>query len=77
MRSSPTSAALAATVALALIGNAAFCGVISNPHDRYGSRMAWIAVFAVGLTAWRVCAIARERYKNAQTGRNFDGLMKF
>ena len=29
---------LAATVALALLGNAFICGVISGPHDRYGAR---------------------------------------
>jgi hypothetical protein len=38
---------LAATVCLALLGNAAICGVISGPHDRYGSRLVWIAVFTV------------------------------
>jgi peptidoglycan/LPS O-acetylase OafA/YrhL len=41
---------LAATVSLALLGNAFVCGVISGPHDRYGARMAWIATF-VGLIA--------------------------
>jgi len=34
---------LAATVCLALLGNAVVCGVISGPHDRYGSRLVWIA----------------------------------
>jgi len=38
---------LMATVCLALLGNAFICGVISGPHDRYGSRLAWIATFAV------------------------------
>lgn len=38
---------LAATVALALLGNAFICGVISGPHDRYGARMAWVATFVV------------------------------
>ena len=38
---------LAATVALALLGNAAICGIISGPHDRYGSRLVWIAVCTV------------------------------
>ena len=52
---------LATTVALALLANAAFCGVISNPHDRYGSRITWIAVFGVALAAWRAFVIARER----------------
>jgi len=38
---------LATTVCLALLGNAVICGVISGPHDRYGSRLVWIAVFTV------------------------------
>ena len=41
---------LAATVTLALLGNAFICGVISGPHDRYGARMVWLATFVV-LTA--------------------------
>ena len=53
---------LAATIALALLANAAFCGVISNPHDRYGSRMVWIAAFAAALAAWRGFALARDRW---------------
>ncbi len=52
---------LAVTLALALLGNAAVCGVISNPHDRYGARIVWIAVFAVALTAWRAVILARQR----------------
>ena len=51
---------LAGTVALALLANAAFCGVISNPHDRYGSRIVWIAVFTATLAAWRAVALARS-----------------
>ncbi len=38
---------LTATVVLALLGNAVICGVISGPHDRYGSRLVWIATFTV------------------------------
>ncbi|MBR1172598.1 hypothetical protein JQ617_01405 [Bradyrhizobium sp. KB893862 SZCCT0404] len=38
---------LAATVTLALLGNAFICAVISGPHDRYGARMAWVATFVV------------------------------
>jgi hypothetical protein len=52
---------LAATLIVALLGNAAFCGVISNPHDRYGARMVWIAVYAVAIAAWRAVALVRER----------------
>jgi hypothetical protein len=44
---------LAATVSLAMLGNAFICGVISGPHDRYGARMAWIATFAVLILALR------------------------
>ena len=44
---------LAATVALALMGNAFVCGALSIPHDRYGARMVWLAVFAVLLALVR------------------------
>jgi hypothetical protein len=42
---------LAATVALAVLANAAVCGVFSNPHDRYGARIVWLAVLTVLLAA--------------------------
>jgi hypothetical protein len=45
---------LAATVALALLANAVVCGVLSNPHDRYGARLAWLAPLAVLLAAGRL-----------------------
>jgi hypothetical protein len=38
---------LAATVCLALLANAFVCGVISGPHDRYGSRLVWLATFVI------------------------------
>jgi uncharacterized membrane protein len=44
---------LAATVTLAMLGNALICGVISGPHDRYGARMVWIATFVVLIAAVR------------------------
>jgi hypothetical protein len=44
---------LAATVSLALLGNAIVCGVISGPHDRYGSRLVWIATLAVLIAVFR------------------------
>jgi hypothetical protein len=44
---------LAATVSLALLGNAFICGVISGPHDRYGARLAWIATFVALIAAIR------------------------
>ena len=37
----------AALLFVALLGNAAICGVLSNPHDRYQSRLAWLAVLVL------------------------------
>jgi hypothetical protein len=34
---------LALTVSFAVLANAAVCGVFSNPHDRYGARIVWLA----------------------------------
>jgi hypothetical protein len=48
--------ALAATVAVALLVNAAVCGVLSNPHNRYGARLVWIATLAVALVPMRLAA---------------------
>ncbi len=44
---------LAVTAALAILLNAAVCGVLANPHDRYGARMAWIAALVVLMASWR------------------------
>ena len=43
---------LAAAVTLALLANAFVCGALSNPHDRYGARMVWLAGLAVA-SPWR------------------------
>jgi hypothetical protein len=45
---------LAAVAALALLANAFICGALSNPHDRYGARMVWLATLAVALALVRV-----------------------
>ena len=45
---------LAAVVTLSLLGNAAACGVLSGPHDRYGARIVWIATFVVGAALLRL-----------------------
>jgi hypothetical protein len=34
---------LATTVTVAVLINAAVCGGLSNPHDRYGARIIWLA----------------------------------
>lgn len=36
-------------VMAALLGNALICGALSNPHDRYQSRLVWLPVFALAL----------------------------
>ena len=37
---------MAAFVALAVPAKAFVCGALSNPHDRYGARIVWLAVLA-------------------------------
>jgi hypothetical protein len=38
-------------ILIVLAGNAAVCGALSNPHDRYQSRIIWLATFALGIAA--------------------------
>jgi hypothetical protein len=47
---------LAATATAALLANAFVCGVLSNPHDRYGARLVWIAPLVVTLLLCRLYA---------------------
>ena len=44
-------AGLALFVLVALGGNAFICGALSNPHDRYQSRLVWLATLVVGMAA--------------------------
>jgi hypothetical protein len=44
---------LIATVCLTLLGNAFICGVISGPHDRYGSRLVWITTCTLVIAAMK------------------------
>ncbi len=45
---------LAITAALAILGNAVVCGVLANPHDRYGARIVWLATFVIVIALWRL-----------------------
>lgn len=45
---------LALVCMLALLGNAFVCGGLANPHDRYGARIVWLAVFIAGLALLRL-----------------------
>ena len=42
---------LPVVLAVALAGNAIICGVFSNPHDRYQSRLMWLPAFVLMLMA--------------------------
>jgi hypothetical protein len=49
-------ARMLAFLGLALVGNALICGALANPHDRYLSRMVWVATLGVVLVMlgrWR------------------------
>jgi hypothetical protein len=46
-------ALLATTVTLAILGNAVVCGALSNAHDRYGARLAWVPLLVSVLAALR------------------------
>lgn len=56
----PDIGELAATVTLALLANAFICGALSNPHDRYGARMVWLATFVVALAFAHTRRSARD-----------------
>jgi hypothetical protein len=58
---------LAATAAVAIIANAVVCGAISNPNDRYGARMAWLAPLVLVLAGFR----AADR--NAESATRWKG----
>ena len=45
---------LALVCILALLANAFVCGGLANPHDRYGARVVWLAVFTAGLALVRL-----------------------
>lgn len=64
----------AAVVMVTILGNAFVCGALSGPHDRYGSRIVWLATFVAAIAAadWLLNAGKRQmpqgrRDKNAST----------
>ncbi len=48
-------AMLATSIATALLANACVCGILSNPHDRYGARLIWLGTLVAALLACRLC----------------------
>jgi hypothetical protein len=67
--------ALAGTVAFAILANAFICGPLSNAHDRYGARMAWIATFVACVALARFALGARAAGGAAAYGRP-DGILR-
>jgi hypothetical protein len=62
-------ALLAATITTVLLANACVCGILSNPHDRYGARLIWLGSLVSALLVCRVCLkwrAARDRADDTQ-----------
>lgn len=57
--------ALATACAIALLANAVVCGVLSNPHDRYGARLVWLACFTTAIALVRVVEELRRDISSA------------
>ncbi|HRF07763.1 MAG TPA: hypothetical protein PL193_03850 [Xanthobacteraceae bacterium] len=56
---------LAATLMLALLANAFVTGVLSNPHHRYGARIAWAAPFFWSLIAVQLLLVRKSWQETA------------
>jgi hypothetical protein len=61
-------ARLAATVTVAILANAFACGALSGPHDRYGARMVWIAVFTAAIAILGAIENRAERTQKKALG---------
>jgi hypothetical protein len=54
------AAMLPALLSVALVGNAAICGVVAGMNDRYQARLAWLAPLAIGLAGWSFAGARRK-----------------
>jgi hypothetical protein len=52
---------LPAFVLVALFANAFICGALSNPHDRYQSRLVWVPVLVIALSRQRLPAFSLRK----------------
>jgi hypothetical protein len=59
---------LAVTVTLTILGNAVICGALSNAHDRYGARIAWVPLLVSALMLLRRQRIAAAASEEAFVG---------
>jgi hypothetical protein len=62
---------LAASTTTVLLANALVCGVLSNPHDRYGARLIWLGSLIAALLACHVCLKWRARRKVTREAPEF------
>ena len=60
---------LATATALSLFGNALVCGALSNPADRYQSRLVWLAFVGVAVAACPAGAAAQTRARRQRNIR--------
>jgi hypothetical protein len=60
-RSDWDGGALPAFVLAGLLANAFICGALSNPHDRYQSRLIWVPVLVLALSAPRTSVFSLRR----------------
>jgi hypothetical protein len=58
---------LAATALVAVLVNAGVCGILSNPHNRYGARIVWIATLATALVPMRVASTRTAAERTAES----------
>lgn len=54
-------ATLPAFVLLSLLGNAFICGTLSNPHDRYQSRLMWVPTLVLAISAAQARLFSLQR----------------
>jgi hypothetical protein len=61
------TAVFVAFVLVGLLANALICGALSNPHDRYQSRLMWLAPFSVALGGIRLGSQEWARSRNGSS----------
>ncbi len=61
-------ALLTGSVAVLLLANAAVCGVLSNPHDRYQARIAWVAVLVAFILLVNAAEAFRQHWPEMRSG---------
>lgn len=66
-RNDPRMAGFAFTVLIGMFGNALVCGALSNPHDRYQNRLAWLPLIVVAAALARPQPLAGRQRTSRST----------